>query len=225
MQPTASIAGGWTEADLRPEGIWNRNHFREILCTNCGSLKVSGSDGFAITEGMEKSFTIVLESQPEKDVILNISSDMPGQVNITPSLTFTSANWNVAQNVTVSGIQEEEDDGNQEVTITIAIDSNSDAEYTALKNIEVKITMIDNDEPVVTGLDDAEDNRMIAFPNPVSGNNLTVSLKNFNQKNLTIRLYDAGGKLITYLQPNSKQIEISSQLLQNNGIYLLRIEK
>ena len=224
LQPTASIHGGWKEADLRPEGIWNRNHFREILCENCGGIKVSGTENFVITEGMEKDFTLVLESKPGKDVILNMTSDMPDQVNVTPSLTFTGSNWNVPQNVTVSGIQEEEDDGNQEVTVTVAVDKASDSTYQTLKNITVKVTMIDNDEPVVTGLEDGEESKVIVFPNPVSGNNLTVSLKNINQEKVTIHLFDNTGKLITRLQPVENQVEIPSQLINASGVYFLRIE-
>ncbi len=30
LQPSASTAGGWSAADLRSEGTWNRDHFRQV---------------------------------------------------------------------------------------------------------------------------------------------------------------------------------------------------
>lgn len=30
LQPSASTAGGWSASDLRSEGTWNRNHFRQV---------------------------------------------------------------------------------------------------------------------------------------------------------------------------------------------------
>ena len=51
------------------------------------------------------TFTVVLKTQPTANVTLPISSsDLTEGTVSTASLTFTSANWNVAQTVTVTGL-------------------------------------------------------------------------------------------------------------------------
>ena len=43
--------------------------------------------------GTTDTFTVVLNAQPDSDVVLSIISSDTGEATVTSSLTFTSANW------------------------------------------------------------------------------------------------------------------------------------
>ena len=69
--------------------------------------------GFTITQsggatsvaetGSTDTFTVVLNAQPNSDVVLQFTSGDTGEATVTGTLTFTSGNWNSAQTVTVTG--------------------------------------------------------------------------------------------------------------------------
>lgn len=77
------------------------------------------------------SFTVVLNSAPTSDVVLQVNSDTPTEaINSPTSITFTSANWNVPQTVIVTGVNDIFEDGSQTYNIIISIvDSGSADEY------------------------------------------------------------------------------------------------
>ena len=83
------------------------------------------------------------------------SSDT-GEATVTSSLTFTSANWDTAQNVTVTGADDDIVDGSVTSTITVAInDGSSDDNFDAVANQTVSVTTTDDD---VAGFTIAETN-------------------------------------------------------------------
>ena len=62
------------------------------------------------------------------------------------SLTFIPASWNTAQTVTVTGVDDNLIDGNQNTTITLSIDdANSDDNFDPLANQTVSATTTDDD--------------------------------------------------------------------------------
>ena len=66
---------------------------------------VSEPDGSTtVTEaGGTDTFTVVLNAQPSSNVVLSITSSDTGETAVTSS-AFTSANWDTAQVVTVTGV-------------------------------------------------------------------------------------------------------------------------
>src|SRR5207248_3775260 len=71
-------------------------------------ITVSPVVGLVTTEaGGTATFTVVLTSQPTAGVTIPIASSNPAEGTAAPaSLTFTAANWNVAQTVTVTGVDD-----------------------------------------------------------------------------------------------------------------------
>ena len=64
---------------------------------------------------------MVLNTQPTADVTIALSSSDTTEGTVAPaSLTFTTANWNVAQTVTVTGVDDALDDGDVAYTIVTA---------------------------------------------------------------------------------------------------------
>jgi len=80
--------------------------------------------------GGTASFTVKLDSEPSANVTIPISSDnvSEGTVSIS-SLTFTSSNWNSAQTVTVTGVDDSVVDDNVTYNIVIGSSTSSDSNY------------------------------------------------------------------------------------------------
>ena len=71
--------------------------------------------------GSTATFELNLWSQPESDAVLSIVSADTGEVTVSPStLTFTSSNWETKQTVTLTGVDDDAEDGTQTTTITVS---------------------------------------------------------------------------------------------------------
>ena len=89
---------------------------------------------------------MVLNSQPTANVTIGLSSSNTAEGTVSPaSLTFTAANWNTAQTVTVTGVDDFVDDGNIAYTIVTAAASSADGNYNGLNPADVSVTNTDND--------------------------------------------------------------------------------
>ena len=96
--------------------------------------------------GTSVTFNIVLNSDPNGTTTLSLSSSNTNEGTVSPaSLNFTSANWNIPQLVTVTGVNDFVQDGN--VAYSILINSNSlvNSNYAALAPKIVNLTNTDDD--------------------------------------------------------------------------------
>ena len=102
------------------------------LDNDMAGITVTPTSGLTTTEaGGTASFTVVLTSQPSANVTIGLhSSNLTEGTISTASLTFTSANWNVPQTVTVTGVNDPVDDGDIAYTIVTAPAVSSDPDYT-----------------------------------------------------------------------------------------------
>ena len=73
---------------------------------------VTGEDGSSAT------FTVVLDSEPTDDVVITFTSSDTTEGSVTSSVTFTSANYNSPQTITVTGTNDNVDDGDISYTIS-----------------------------------------------------------------------------------------------------------
>ncbi|WP_293337888.1 DUF4347 domain-containing protein [Microcoleus sp. CAWBG58] len=93
------------------------------------------------------SYSLILTSEPVAPVKINFN---PGsQINAIAPVTFTANNWNVAQNITVSAIDDNLSEGAHSGTIAHAITS-TDANYNDLTIPNVTASIADNDRPGVS---------------------------------------------------------------------------
>nr|MCU0875084.1 dockerin type I domain-containing protein [Pirellulaceae bacterium] len=85
--------------------------------------------------------------QPATNVGLSVTSGDPGEATVSPAvLTFTPANWNVPQTVTVTGVDDSDRDGDQVTSLTIAVDAaQSDDGFAAVAARTVLVTTSDDD--------------------------------------------------------------------------------
>ena len=71
-----------------------------------------------VDEGSTADYTVQLTRQPSASVTVNIETDNMYGATVAPAaLTFTASNWDQAQTVTVTGV-EDGDPGDEEVTLT-----------------------------------------------------------------------------------------------------------
>ena len=137
-------SNGTTGKDVRLRNL-------ELIATGSSGLPgitLSEVSGNTTEAGDTATFTAVLNVAPTSDVVLNVTSGDTGEVTVTPSqLTFTSSNWDTSQTITVSGVDDATEDGNQDVAITVAVDDAlSDAAYAGLSETTT-VTNEDNDLP------------------------------------------------------------------------------
>ena len=121
----------------------------EVTVTNDdqAGVDVDDSVGISVTEdGANGSFDVVLESEPTSNVVVTVSSSDTGAATTSvSSLTFTPANWNTPQSVSISPVTDD-DVVDESVTITFSVDdSNSDDVYDVLSDITRIVTVTDSD--------------------------------------------------------------------------------
>ena len=109
---------------------------------------VTESGGTSVSEtGTTDTFTLVLDAQPTTNVVLTVVSGDTDEATLSPaSLTFTNANWNTAQTVTVTGVDDVLVDGTQTTTVTVSVDdANSDDTFDPLADQTVSVSTTDDD--------------------------------------------------------------------------------
>src|SRR5207237_407283 len=110
------------------------------------------TNGLTTTEaGGTANFTVVLASQPTANVVIGISSSNTAEGTVSASsLTFTAANWNTPQTVTVTGVDDFVDDGNIAYTIVTGVASSADGLYNGINPANVSVSNTDDDTAGVT---------------------------------------------------------------------------
>jgi hypothetical protein len=111
----------------------------------------SPGGGLDTTEaGAFVNFTVRLNSQPTADVTIGITSDDTTEASVTTpavagQLVFTSGNWNVAQTVRVTGIDDFVDDDNQPFHVVLAPIDSADPLFDVLTLASLTGLNTDND--------------------------------------------------------------------------------
>ncbi len=96
------------------------------------------------------TFTAVLNSQPLTDVVLNIVSNDTAEATVSPAtLTFTTANWDTPQTVTVTGVDDAIQNIDHTTTIVVSVNTgSSDSTYSAVESEDVFVILVNDDNNV-----------------------------------------------------------------------------
>ncbi|MBF2755779.1 MAG: hypothetical protein ISN29_11070, partial [Gammaproteobacteria bacterium AqS3] len=105
----------------------------------------AASDPLTVDEGETGTFTVQLSTLPSGEVRIAVAEADNADVSVSPAeLTFSSANWNAAQTVTVTA--EEDDDGSDDTArVTLAASGGGYAGISAA----VAVSVIDDDRGLV----------------------------------------------------------------------------
>jgi hypothetical protein len=114
---------------------------------------VSAISGTTTEGGGTASFNVVLDVAPTADVTIAIATGDASEGFVSTSLlTFTSVNWNVAQTVTVTGVDDGLDDGDIGYTIVTGTAVSADTGYNGLAVADVSVANTDDDSTPVNGV-------------------------------------------------------------------------
>jgi len=138
---TVNASVGGSLPDLDP------NNNTAIDTTELAGITVNPVSGLITTEaGGTAQFSIVLHTQPTADVTIGLTSSLPteGSLGVT-DVTFTAANWNTPQFVTVTGVDDAIADGNTAYTIDTGAAVSADSVYNGFNPADVSVTNSDDD--------------------------------------------------------------------------------
>src|SRR5437867_3184921 len=136
--------------------VYNNRNAADVAVTNTDNdvagITVNRTAGQTTTEaGGSAALTVVVASQPSANVTVGLTSSDLTEGTVAPaSVTFTTANWNVAQTVTVTGVDDAVDDGDIAYSIVTAAAASADPNYNNLDAADVAVTNIDNDAAGIT---------------------------------------------------------------------------
>lgn len=98
--------------------------------------------------GASASFSVTLASAPTANVVVTLAGDDPTEgVLSTRTLVFTPTNWSIAQQVTVSGVDDLTIDGDVGYTLRATASSVGDARFNGVGAL-IDIVNVENDGPV-----------------------------------------------------------------------------
>ncbi|MEK7215412.1 MAG: hypothetical protein AAB289_07455, partial [Chloroflexota bacterium] len=111
------------------------------------------------------------------NVVLSVTGGDPTEITVAPSsLTFTPSNWNVAQTVIVTGVDDALADGDQMTAVVLSVvDGSSPVAYRDVPDRAVNVTTVDN-EPAVPGFNTAESNGGTVVSESGTSDSFTVVL-------------------------------------------------
>ena len=108
---------------------------------------ITPASGLTTTEaGGTATFTVRLRTEPAAAVTLTLTSGDPSEGAASPtSVSFTTLNWNTPQSVTVTGVNDDIDDGDQPYTIITDNSTSSDPDYNGANPVDVGVVNLDDD--------------------------------------------------------------------------------
>ncbi len=147
--------------------------------------------GTSVAElGGTDSYTVVLNTEPTGDVVIDVTSDEVTAATVEPTaLTFTMETWNVAQTVTVTGEDDDIDnvDDRRVVNISHAVRAGGSGGYDAVSIAEVSVSVEDDDEASLIFLPD------VVRVDEASEQSYEVSLGTQPIGNVTVTISGSGG--------------------------------
>ena len=109
-------------------------------------FSLSTVSGLTTSEaGGSSTFTVALLSEPTAGITVSLTSSEDTEGSSSPaSIVFTDNNWNTAQTVTVTGVNDDVDDDEIDYNINVSASSN-DPTYSVLYDASVSVTNTDDD--------------------------------------------------------------------------------
>ena len=150
--PYTIVTAAASSADLRYDGL----DAVDVRATNTdddtAAITVAPVTGLITTEaGGTARFTVVLDTQPTADVTVGISSSDIGEGTVSHNaLTFTTADWNLPQTVTVTGVDDVVDDDSVAYAVLTAAATSADSTYDGMDASDVTVTNTDDDTAAIT---------------------------------------------------------------------------
>ncbi len=152
----------------------------------------SPSNNIATSEdGNTATISFVLDTEPTSDVNISLSSSDITEGTINPAnlitLTFNSGNWNINQDVVITGQDDIEIDGDIQYTINILEVMTADPNYMGFGPDTIPVTNTDNEVFIPAGITVNPMNGLTTSENSTSAS-FTVALDTMPTQDVTIGL-------------------------------------
>ena len=140
LAPATSTDMGYDGLDPIDVDVTNVDNDSAGITVTPTTGLVTGEDATSDT------FTIQLNSQPTRNVTIDLSSSTPTEGTVSPaSVVFTPMNWSSPQTVTVTGVDDFVADGNRTYLIVTAPATSMDPSYAGRDAANVVVTNTDNE--------------------------------------------------------------------------------
>jgi hypothetical protein len=137
LSPAVSGDSTYAGRDAPDVAVQNVDNDSAGITVTAGTLVTSEAGGTA-------TFSVVLNSMPTANVTIGLSSSDTTEGTVAPaSLVFTSANWSTPQGVTVTGVSDNLNDGNQSYSVITAPAASSDPGYAGRDAANVAVSNTD----------------------------------------------------------------------------------
>ncbi len=115
-----------------------------ILFDRVSSVGTSGTQ--TSEAGGTVTFKVALDTAPTADVKFPVESSLITEGTVSPAeLTFTPLNWNLAQTVVVTGVDDAVKDGTKPYKVTLKTPVTTDPIYSGIPARELTLSNVDND--------------------------------------------------------------------------------
>jgi hypothetical protein len=103
-------------------------------------------------DGASAQFSVALTSEPLGVVTIPVSSGDPAEATVSPALlTFGPEDWQLAQTVVVTGVNDDDPDGDRPFDVLIGPATSGDPAYDGMDPADLALTNVDDDQPVALG--------------------------------------------------------------------------
>jgi hypothetical protein len=142
--PAGSSDGLYNGLDSPNPGAFN-------LDDDTAGFTLSAISGDTGEDGTTATFTVVLNTRPTANVSVALASSNVNEGTVAPaSLAFTPEDWDTPRQATVTGVDDDIDDGDQAYTIETTASESADPVYAALNPEDVTVTNVDDDTAGIT---------------------------------------------------------------------------
>ncbi len=110
-------------------------------------ISVSPISGLVTTEdGGTATFTVVLNSDPTDEVTIDLVTSDASEGTVSPaSLSFTPSDWDLPQTVTVTGVDDDANDGDVRYKVVTTPAASGDGDYSGVDAADISVLNTDND--------------------------------------------------------------------------------
>lgn len=142
-----AVTGTATSLDTHYRGLHLPNIVVRHVDDDAAGIVAVPSTGLSTTEaGGTATFDVRLHSRPTANVTLALWSSNPAEGRVAPTrLVFSPTTWDLAQAVTVMGVDDCAKDGDRAYSVVLSPGLSEDATYESMPTTSVEVTNRDDD--------------------------------------------------------------------------------
>lgn len=116
-----------------------------VIDNDTANILVTGAEALAVSEdGLTDVVTFVLGSEPTANVTVTLTPD--AQLQLSQSvIIFTSANWDQPVNITISAVDDDQQENDHAGTVDVTV-SSADTGYNGFVLADLQVAISDNDQ-------------------------------------------------------------------------------